>query len=44
MKENEEFSKKLNKFLAVSLEKEISMIPSKTPYHLQILEAKKKLL
>lgn len=44
IKENEEFSKKLNKFLAVSLEKEISMIPSKTPYHMQILEAKKKLL
>lgn len=44
MKENEEFSKKLNKFLAVSLEKEISMIPPKTPYHIQILEAKKKLL
>lgn len=42
--ENEEFSKKLKSFLTVSLEKEISLIPSKTPYHMQILEAKKKLL
>lgn len=42
--ENEEFSKKLKSFLTLSLEKEISLIPSKTPYHMQILEAKKKLL
>jgi len=44
MKENEEFSKKLNSYLSISLEKEISLIPQKTPYHIQILEAKKKLL
>ncbi|MEJ5166416.1 MAG: cyclic nucleotide-binding domain-containing protein [Thermoanaerobaculia bacterium] len=42
--ENEEFSKKLKSFLTISLEKEISLIPTKTPYHMQILEAKKKLL
>ncbi len=44
MQENKELSKKLNSHLSISLEKEISLIPQKTPYHLQILEAKKKLL
>ncbi len=44
LKDNLEFSKKLKSYLSISLEKEISLIPQKTPYHLQILEAKRKLL
>lgn len=44
MEENEEFARKLKSFINLSLEKEISIIPPKTPYHLQILEAKKKIL
>ncbi len=44
LKGNVEFSKKLRSYLSIYLEKEISLIPQKTPYHLQILEAKRKLL
>jgi len=41
---NPELMEKIKPLFSRSLEKEVSAIPPKTPYHMQILEAKKRLL
>lgn len=42
--QNADLQKKIKPLFSRSLEREVSSIPPKTPYHVQILEAKKQLL